>query len=173
MPEKIAKRPKKTKSLTSKAKSKSVKLAKAPRPFSGAREEIVESASETESSDEESDYSSSDSDLEITEPSPVPTTRPADPLQGVRYDTLKAVWLPRRVVASAEQIRKALGEFWEIIRTVRDRWRADSNAVKQAEEAKKHSELPLLKDRVKTQRDMMESALKATLEHGHPEVLRL
>lgn len=60
-----------------------------------------------------------------------------------------------------------------MVRTIRDRWKADTAAVKQAEEAKKNSELPLLRDRVKSQRDMMEATIKASLEFGHPEILRM
>ena len=132
----------------------------------------MNSSSETTSSDDESSYTS-DSSPTITEISPLPTERPSTPLGAVRYDTIRSLWRPKSHSTSSEQIRKALVDFWEVIRTIRDRWKADTAAVKQAEEAKKNSELPLLRDRVKSQRDMMEAAIKASLEFGHPEIIRM
>lgn len=131
-----------------------------------------ESSSEYESSDSGSEY---ESELEenVPEPSPLAPTRPSEPLQAVRYDTMKAVWLPSNVPAQAEQIRSGLKDLWEVVKTIRDRWKSDSDAVKKATEAKKDSEIPLLKDRVKSQRNMMEMALRSALEHGHPDIVRL
>ena len=132
----------------------------------------MDSASEITSSDDESSYSS-DSSPTTTEISPLPTERPTTPLEAVRYDTVRSLWRPRNRSTSSEQIRKALVDFWEVVRTIRDRWKADTAAVKQAEEAKKNSELPLLRDRVKSQRNMMEAAIKASLQFGHPEIIRM
>ena len=131
-----------------------------------------ESSSESESFDGGSDYDS-ESEEEMPEPSPLPTSRPSEALQAVRYDTIKAVWLPRNVYAQAEQIRAGLKDFWEVVKTIRDRWKSDNEAVKKAVETKKESELPLLKQRVKNQRNMMEMALRSALEHGHPDIIRL
>ena len=136
------------------------------------RETQSESSSESESFDEVSEYES-ESEEEMPEPSPLPTSRPSEPLQAVRYDTIKAVWLPRNVYAQAQQIRAGLKDFWEVVKTIRDRWKSDNEAVKKAVEAKKESELPTLKQRVKNQRDMMEMALRSALEHGHPDIIRL
>jgi hypothetical protein len=108
----------------------------------------------------------------MAEPSPLPATRPQAPVEAVRYDTIKAVWLPRNVYAQKESIRAGLKDFWEVVKTIRDRWKTDNDAVKQATEAKKHSELPLLKERVDKQREMIEVSLKAAIEHGHPDILR-
>ena len=129
------------------------------------------SASDTISSS----YDSSDSDSasEVSEVSPLPAERPTAPLEAVRYDTVRSLWRPKTRTTSSEQIRKALVDFWEVIRTIRDRWKTDTAAVKQAEEAKKNNELPLLRDRVKNQRDMMESAVKAALHFGHPNIIRM
>lgn len=146
-----------------------------PRPrFSvNIKEELAKSSSEIESSYDDSDYDSSDDELEITEPSPLPPTRPPEPLKAVRYDTIKAVWLPRQRPAEADKIRNALKDFWEVVRTIRDRWKTDGEAVKKAEEAKKLNELPLLRERVKSQREMLEVALQTANEFGHPDILRL
>ena len=131
-----------------------------------------ESSSEYESSDSGSDYES-EVEEEVPEPSPLPASRPSDSLQAVRYDTMKAAWLPRNVPAQADQIRSSLKSFWEVVKTIRDRWKSDNDAVKRASEAKKESEIPLLKGRVKSQRNMMEMALRTALEHGHPDIVRL
>jgi len=93
-------------------------------------------------------------------------------MEAVKYDTTKAVWLPRNVYAQVESIRTGLKEFWEVVKTIRDRWKTDSDVVKTAAEAKKDSELPLLRERVDNQREMMEVALMTAIEHGHHDVLR-
>lgn len=128
-----------------------------------------ESSSEEESSDEYSDEDSED-ELEI---SPLPEKRPDDPLGATRYDTIKAVWRPKSLPVSADSVREGLKDFWELARTIRDRWKTDAAAVTQAEEKKRLGELPLLKSRVKDQRNMMEAALKSALEHGHIAILEV
>lgn len=169
--ERIAKKPsKKSKSASSKAARVKTESGSAQSP-SDVKQELSDTMSETDSSDDNSDYSSSDD--ETPEPSPLPASRPEEPHQAVRYDIIKSVWMSRKSAAKSEQIRSALGDFWEVVRTIRDRWRTDNNAVKQAEEAKKLSELPLLKGRVKSQREMMEVALKTALDYGHPDIIRL
>lgn len=143
------------------------------RPTVDGREELSEVSSETGSYTNDSDYESSSEDAEPPEPSPLPASRPQEPLQAVRYDTIKAVWFPKKSSPDADRIRAALGDFWEVVRTIRDRWKTDSAAVKQAEETKKEKELPLLRDRVRSQRQMMEIALKTAVEYGHADIIRL
>lgn len=163
--------PKKSKiSAPKAARPKTVANARSP---TAIKEESPESSSETSSSDDDSEYESSDDELEITEPSPLPASRPQEPLQAVRYDVIKALWLPHKKAAEAEQIRNALKDFWEVVRTIRDRWKSDTADLKQAEEGKKESEIPRLKSRVKAQRDMIQIALKTAIEHGHPDIIRL
>ena len=169
---KVANKPSRLKSLSQKPayqRSAILRTDQAGR----IKQETVQSPSESESSSEESDSEYSDSDLEVSEPPPLPDKRPSAPLDAVRYDTIKAVWASPSRPADAEEIRNALKNFWEVVRTIRDRWKSDGNALKQAEEAKKRSELPLLKDRVNSQRDMMQSSIKAALEFGHRDVLAL
>ncbi|KAF2458487.1 hypothetical protein BDY21DRAFT_362739 [Lineolata rhizophorae] len=168
-----------SKTPSKKAKGTTPKPAKAKRPTTapsatGSVKEESESESEYDSSSDESEYESSDSELDIVETSPLPATRPKDPAQAVRYDTIKAVWRPRKKPAEAPQIRIALKEFWEVVRTIRDRWRSDTAAAKEAEEAKKpKGDVDTLKSRVQLQRALMEMALKTALEHGHPDIIEL
>lgn len=160
------------------AKVVKTKVPKIPRPRlaiprAAGSQVSTPSSMGTSSSDEESDYSSSDDELDIIETSPLPETRPNEALKATSYDTIKAVWLPRRTYPSSEKIRKGLKDVWEVLSTLRDRWKSDSEALKAATEKKKEKELPMLRERVKSQRDMLEVALAAALEHGHPEIIKL
>ena len=126
------------------------------------------STSEDDSSDDESDSESSDDE---SDKPPIPATRPVKAKEATRYDTVKSLWRPRDVTVSGDSIREGLGEFHELISTIKDRWKSDMNSLKEAEEAKKNSELPLLRERVQSQRDMLVVALKAAVDFGHPTLL--
>lgn len=129
--------------------------------------------------DSSSYYSSSDesdseySEDELSEPSPLPVTRPDHPVEAVKYDSIKATWRSKYSEIDPTDIRKGLNDFWEVVRTIRDRWRTDTLAVTEAEEKKKVGELSLLRSRVKDQRDMFEAALGAVLQHGHKSIIEL
>lgn len=127
-----------------------------------------DSTSEEESSEDDSAYSDDD-DLD----SPLPDRRPEDSKGAVEYDTIKALWRSKRKDLDSAAIRKSLTEFWEVVKTIRDRWKADALAVAEAEEKKRVGELPLLKSRVKDQRDMIETAFRAALKHGHRDIVAL
>jgi hypothetical protein len=132
------------------------------------KREISDSSDYTDSSEDDSEYS----DSEDEEESPLPASRPDDdPHKAVCYDVIKASWFPRRSPLNSEKIKSSMRDLWEVLNTIQKRWRADSKAVAEAEEAKKIGELPTLKSRVTSQRDLLQSALKAALEHAHPDVL--
>ena len=132
-----------------------------------------ESSSEEESSSEDDDEDSSYTSDDATEPTPLPSKRPESPKEATEYDTIKALWRGKRRGVGSESIRKGLVDFWEIVKTIRDRWKADATAVAEAETKNRANELPLLKSRVKDQRDMMEVAFKAALKHGHRDIIEL
>lgn len=127
-----------------------------------------ESSSTDESSDDDSAYSEDD-DAD----SPLPAKRPDTPKGGVEYDTIQALWRSKRRTLSGDTIRQGLVSFWELVRTIRDRWKVDAAAVTEAEDKKRTGELPLLQSRVKDQRDMIETAFKAALKHGHRDILEM
>ena len=130
-----------------------------------------DSSSSEESSDDDDDSSyTSDEDLEG---SPLPNKRPDGLKEGIEYDAIKALWHPKRKSPSGDDIKKALIAFWEVVKTIRDRWKSDAAAVTQAEEKGRKGELPLLKSRVKDGRDMVETAFKAALKHGHRGIVEL
>ncbi|KAL5116404.1 hypothetical protein ACEQ8H_005752 [Pleosporales sp. CAS-2024a] len=134
---------------------------------SASKKEVSDSESETDSSDEDSEYTDDEDD----EPSPLPAARPEEPHAAVRYDIIKATWHPRRSPLSSEQIKDGMRDIWEVLNTIHKRWRTDSKAVTDAEDQKKTGELPVLKSRVTSQRDLLQSALKAALDYAHPDVL--
>ncbi|KAF2468607.1 uncharacterized protein BDR25DRAFT_56118 [Lindgomyces ingoldianus] len=137
-------------------------------PSTLKREEVSDSDSVSDSDDDSSDYSSDDDEEET---SPLPAARPDGPAEAVRYDVIKAIWLPRKSKPSSEKIKAGLHQFWEVLATIQKRWRVDSKAVSEAEEQKKTKELPVLKSRVTSQRDLLEAALQTALSHGHPDIL--
>lgn len=131
-----------------------------------------ESSSAEESSSEDDDDSSYSSDGAV-EASPLPPKRPVTPKESTEYDTIKALWRSKRRPLTSESMKKGLVDFWDIAKTVRDRWKADTAALADAEAKNRVNELPLLKSRVKDQRDMMETAFNAALQHGHRDIVEL
>lgn len=134
---------------------------------SALKKEVSDSESYTESSEDDSEYTD-DEDDEI---SPLPASRPEEPHEAVRYDIIKAAWHPVRSSLSSEKIKDGMREVWEVLNTIQKRWRADSKAVSEAEDKKNIGELPVLKSRVASQRDLLLSALRAALDHAHPDIL--
>jgi len=151
-----------------KSQSKSLKSARRPvRSALGGKKGASESGSSSESSDDDSDYSS-DEEEEVM---PIPSSRPDDPQEAVRYDVIKATWCPLSSSPSSDKIKSSMREIWEVLSTIQKRWRIDSKAVTDAEDQKKSGELPVLKSRVASQRDLLQAALKAALEYSHPDVV--
>lgn len=149
--------------LASKSQSKALKSIKKP---AESKREVSDSGSSTDSSEYETDSSD-----EEEEEMPIPAIRPEDPDAAVRYDVVKATWHPSTSSPSSEKIKLSMREVWEVLNTIQKRWRADSKAVSEAEEQKKTGELPVLKSRVTSQRDLLKSALEAALQSAHPDVL--
>jgi hypothetical protein len=154
---------KKLRASLSAAKSQSRAFKSTKKPT-----DLKRQASDSESSTDSSDY---DSDSSEEEEMPIPATRPEDPDAAVRYDVVKATWHPSSSSPSSDKIKNSMREIWDVLDTIHKRWRADSKAVTEAEEQKKLGELPVLKSRVASQRDLFKSALEAALEHSHPDVL--
>jgi hypothetical protein len=154
-------------SLSKPSVAKALKTRTYAGSSSALKREVSDSESYTESSDDESEYTDDEED----EPSPLPATRPEEPHEAVRYDIIKATWYPRRSPLSSEKIKDSMRDIWEVLNTIHKRWRTDSKAVSDAEDQKKTGELPVLKSRVTSQRDLLQSALMAALEYAHPDVL--
>lgn len=122
------------------------------------------------SSDSES---SGESDLEILpdEPSPIPPTRPSDPTAAAQYDTIKAVWYPRRRRPGIDSIKNALVAFKDVVKAVRDVWKEKTQVMKMAENKGENDKAAELKKDVVLQRGLMDVVIKTTLEMGHPSIV--
>ena len=137
---------------------------------------VVESASPSESSESESEdeseyYSESEEVPEPEEPSPLPPNRPADPNKAIEYDVIKAVWAKKNVGLSSTVIRTALGEYWNIFKTIRDKWKGKTTSLQQAIEKKDQVGIKTYERRVVESRRLLESCISLTLKHGHPDII--
>ena len=128
-------------------------------------------SSESESEDESEYYSEPEEVPEPEEPSPVPTNRPVDPNKAIEYDVIKAVWAKKNVGLSGTVIRTALGEYWNIFKTIRDKWKGKTTSLQQAIEKKDQVSIKSYERRVIESRRLLESCISLTLKHGHPDII--
>ena len=128
-------------------------------------------SSESESEDESDYYSESEEPPEPEEVSPLPATRPADPNKAIEYDVIRAVWAKKNVGLSGTVIRTALGEYWNIFKTIRDKWKNKTTSLQQAIEKKDQNGIKTYDRRVVESRRLLESCINLTLKHGHPDII--
>ena len=162
---------KKIKMTESKLGSKRVKTTAQSKSGS-----VVESTSSSQTSDSESEDDSaydseSEFEMEIDEPSPLPSSRPADPNKAVEYDVIKVVWAKKSQRLSGATIRTALSEYWNIFKGIRDKWKSRSTSLQQSIEKKDQSNIKTYERRVLEQRRLLESCISLTLAHGHPDII--
>lgn len=116
--------------------------------------------------------SSDESELEAPdEPSPIPPTRPTEPKAAVEFDTLQAVWSSRNKRPTAEKVKGALVAFKDVIKTLRDAWKEQVQAMKLAENQGDNDKAAKLKQDVALQRQMMDKIITTTLNMGHPMIV--
>ena len=125
----------------------------------------------TSASDSSSDSPSSDSEDDEDEKIPLPPTKPTKPADVVEYDTIKSLWLSPNRPLSEDQIKTSLSQFYAVITTIKNRWISDIDAVKKAEATRNVNDVPVLKERVSSQRDMLRVALETALRYGHKDIL--
>ncbi|KAL5048622.1 hypothetical protein BDW71DRAFT_205318 [Aspergillus fruticulosus] len=121
-----------------------------------------------------SDSYESDSELEIQEPeepSPLPPTRPAEPEAAAEYDVLQAVWSPRNRRPKVDKVKTALVAFKDVVKNLRDSWKETAQALKAAENKGESSDTAQLRKQVAHQRRLMEVAVNAALDKGHPMIV--
>ena len=128
-------------------------------------------SSESESEDESDYYSESEEPPEPEEVSPLPATRPADPNKAIEYDVIRAVWAKKNVGLSGTVIRTALGEYWNIFKNIRDKWKNKTTSLQQATEKKDQAGIKTYERRVVESRRLLESCINLTLKHGHPDII--
>ncbi|PLB34790.1 uncharacterized protein BDW47DRAFT_120038 [Aspergillus candidus] len=152
-----------------------------PSPLASIEEEVEE--------DSVSDDESDESDLEIVEPeepSPIPSARPTQPESRVEYDTLQIVWFPRNRQPEADKVRSALDGYKELVKSIRDKLRADTQALKRTEQLRaerasspgqvlsNHALLcgaQLEMESAENQRRYMDIVVTTTLDKGHPLIV--
>ncbi|PLN84737.1 hypothetical protein BDW42DRAFT_191346 [Aspergillus taichungensis] len=136
-----------------------------------------------------SDSESDESDLEIVEPeepSPIPPARPTQPEARVEYDTLQVVWFPRNRQPEADKVRSALDEYKALVKSIRDKLRADMQALKHTEQLRaerasspgqvltNHALLCQARMEIEDaehQRRYMDIVVTTTLDKGHPLIV--
>ncbi|KAL8749528.1 MAG: hypothetical protein Q9184_006773 [Pyrenodesmia sp. 2 TL-2023] len=132
----------------------------------------IESSSESEPDAGGSEYETgSEKEVEPEEPSPLPPNRPADPIKAVEYDAVKAVWAKRGVILSGAVIRTALSEYWSVMIGIRDKWKADVAVLQQAVTRQEKAKVVEYERRTANQRKLLESCIRLTLKHGHPDII--
>ncbi|EEQ91502.1 hypothetical protein RJZ56_003241 [Blastomyces dermatitidis] len=123
-------------------------------------------------SSDSSDFDSS-SDLDVApEPFPLPPLRPLDIEGAIKYDTLKAVWSPRNKQPPISTIRHALTVFSELVKGVRDTWKAKSEILKAAENQNQEDKIPEIKKEVILQRRLIDLIVTTALDGGHPAIIQ-
>jgi hypothetical protein len=115
--------------------------------------------------------SSDDDEMDVDEISPLPPTRPTDEFAAVKYDTIKALWLPSRRRATSEEIKGALKLYWELLKDIHDTWKANSAALKKAESEQANDGVSKLKVPVSKSLRKIDIAVSTALEFGHRDVL--
>lgn len=118
--------------------------------------------------------SSDESDLEIEapdEPSPIPATRPNEPVAAAEFDTLQAVWSPRNKRPTADKVKSALVAFKDVIKVLRDAWKDQVQAMKLAENQGDNDKATRLKQEVALQRRIMDKIATTTMDMGHPMIV--
>ena len=126
----------------------------------------VSSENPSDPDSEDSSVGSSDEESVETETSPLPTVRPTDPVDAIRYDTIKALWRPLRKGLSKDEIAEGLIDFSNIAKAFREEWTAVEN-----DEAQKKVPAETIQARYAQQRKQLTSSLRAAIEHGHTFVL--
>ena len=137
-------------------------LAIAGKPKSAGPAAEPSSESEVQTSDDES----TDPDSDADEEAPMAAARPSDPLQAVAWDTSKALWRSSRRGLTGDDIKAALGQYWLLLKAIRDRWTELEKA-----ETEKGAETARLKGQISDQRDLINASLRAALATGHKDIV--
>lgn len=141
-----------------------------PRPLKPITIDDTHASSSSDSDDSDSE-SESDDDDSPPESSPIPPTRPTDAVEGLKFDTIRAVWAPRNKKASISTIRKAIMAYSDIVKAVRDTWKVRNEALKVAEQKADNEKLPLLRSEVASHRHVIDMVIMAAYDYGHPSAV--
>ncbi|KAI9851248.1 MAG: hypothetical protein M1838_004167 [Thelocarpon superellum] len=118
-------------------------------------------------SDEDSDDDSVDEDTVTPDLPSLPPTKPEDPIEAVKYDTTKILWRSSRRGLTGEEIKTAMGDYWNLLKPIRDKW----NDLEKAD-GDKGSDAPTIKDQIAEQRALVAASVSAALQEGHPDIVQ-
>ncbi|KAG0153538.1 hypothetical protein PDIDSM_2192 [Penicillium digitatum] len=151
-----------------------VVIATKKRAYNKQQAKTTSARSQTRTVSNSESESSDESDLEIEipeEPSPIPAIRPTEPEAAAQYDTLQAVWSPRNKWPGPEKVKNALVAYKELVKSLRDAWKEQVQAMKLAENQEDNQTATKLKEKVISQRRTMDKIATTTLEMGHPNIV--
>ena len=129
-------------------------------------------ASASAGKESDSPYSNSEYESEPEENMPLPPSRPLDSTKADEYDIIKSIWAKRRARLTGPEIRSALGDYWNIMKVLRDKWRADHTGLQQAEEKKDEAATEKGRNQAAGKRRAIERSIALTIQHGHRDIIR-
>ena len=137
---------------------------------SGQLASASESSSDTNTDDASDDDSGSDEEME---PPPLLILQPrsSEPVGAFEYDVVKVVWSQPNFSVMGPAIRSAMGKYWDLIKPVRDSWKAANADTQVAEVKGKMEEVNRFKAIASEKRKLLDHAFQVTTEHGHPHIV--
>lgn len=155
----------------SKRRGQSVRARRAPKTRvtpsqNSQREPETETESETESDSDQTVSADSSEETEEVEASPLPASRPMDPVKAIEYDTTKALWRPSSRAVSSADMEATLKTFWEVVRPIREQW-----MVLEKEDAGKKGSDESLKVKFASELQKLKSALETAVRVSHRMIL--
>jgi len=84
---------------------------------------------------------------------------------------MQAVWSPRNKRVPADKVKSALVTFPKIIKTLRDAWKDQVQAMKLAENQGDNDKAMKIKKDVALQRQVMDVIVRTALDVGHPMIV--
>ncbi|KAK2809044.1 hypothetical protein FQN50_004097 [Emmonsiellopsis sp. PD_5] len=179
----IAKKPKKAAAKTDKPPAKRKKKDEAEKARDRAKKAISKTAGKAlaqlasrpidVSTSSDSSDSDGSSDFEVAdEPFPLPPLRPFDVEGGIKYDTTKSVWSPRNKQPTIATVRNALTLFSDLVKGIRDTWKAKSESLKAAENQNLDDKSSTLRKEVALQRRLIDVIVTTAMENGHPAIIQ-
>ena len=123
--------------------------------------------------------SDSGSDLSVEEepektPALLSVQMPTDEKGKAMYQAVQAVWSPRNLTAPVEKIKSGMAQFGDTIKGLRDSWKDKNESLRKAElpNAATAGNIPQLKADVAHYRQIVETVVNRSLQHGHPAILK-
>lgn len=124
------------------------------------------------SSSDEDDLEIEDEEEPETRPACITISKPADEKGKLLWEVVDAVWTPRNKPAPTEKIRSAIKFVGEAVRNLRDKWKAQNEHLKAAENSGDAAQALALKSTVQLYRDTMQVLAERVTRFGHPSVLK-